>query len=53
MLFSLKEEEEMGDRVGIKNAFYRLNMHYDEAFEFYIDSEKDKGTKITIIVPIK
>lgn len=52
ILYSLKYEEEMGDRVGIKNAYYRLKMHYGEAFKFYIDSEKDKGTKITIIVPI-
>ncbi|MCM3724871.1 sensor histidine kinase [Neobacillus cucumis] len=53
ILYSLENEEEMGNSVGIKNVFYRLKMYYADQFRFYVDSEKGKGTIITIKIPYK
>ncbi|MEH7416883.1 sensor histidine kinase [Neobacillus drentensis] len=53
ILYSLENEDEMGKSVGIKNVFYRLKLYYADQFRFYVDSEKEKGTIITIKIPYK
>jgi len=53
ILYSLENEDEMGKSVGIKNVFYRLKLYYSDQFRFYVDSEKEKGTIVTIKIPYK
>ncbi|MBM7570302.1 cache domain-containing sensor histidine kinase [Aquibacillus albus] len=48
---SLFNEESMGDRVGIKNVYYRLKLHYKDCFDFSIDSTPGKGTTVQIRLP--
>lgn len=49
---SLKNEESIGESVGIKNVFYRLKLYYKDQFDFNIDSTPGKGTKVEIKLPI-
>lgn len=53
ILYSLENEDEMGKSVGIKNVFYRLKLYYADQFDFYVDSEKEKGTIVTMKIPYK
>ena len=53
ILYSLKNEDEMGKSVGIKNVFYRLKLYYADQFHFYVDSEKGTGTIVTMKIPYK
>lgn len=53
ILYSLENENEMGKSVGIKNVFYRLKLYYADQFRFYVDSEKENGTIVTIKIPYK
>lgn len=52
LLQSLRTEDAMGDRVGIKNVYYRLKLHYVDQFSFDVKSD-DTGTKVTIRLPIQ
>ncbi|WP_063253540.1 sensor histidine kinase [Neobacillus niacini] len=53
LLASLKNEEDIGENVGIKNVYYRLNLYYPDQFYFNIDSHLDYGTIITIQLPLQ
>lgn len=48
----LKEDDTMGERVGMKNAYYRLQLCYKHAFSFSLDSEEGAGTRIQIRLPL-
>lgn len=53
LLASLKNEEDIGENVGIKNVYYRLNLYYPDQFHFNIVSHLDYGTIITIQLPLQ
>lgn len=35
---------------GLRNVISRLKIHYGKRFSFYIESEKNKGTRVSIII---
>lgn len=47
----LLDDDEMGERVGMKNAYYRLKMCYGEELIFQIASVRDQGTQVRIGIP--
>lgn len=49
----LQGGDEMGEHVGMKNAYYRLKLCYKDSFDFAIRSEEGKGTAIEILLPPK
>ncbi|WP_224724198.1 sensor histidine kinase [Paenibacillus vietnamensis] len=51
MLKALHENEEMGDSVGIKNIFYRLQLYFSGEAEFEMTSAPGEGTLVCIRVP--
>ncbi|RXJ02075.1 sensor histidine kinase [Anaerobacillus alkaliphilus] len=51
LINGLKNENSMGESVGIKNVYYRLKLYYKDSFDFTIDSEPNVGT--TIIIKLK
>ncbi|WP_088102737.1 sensor histidine kinase [Halalkalibacter urbisdiaboli] len=53
LMESLKNEEEMGTSVGVKNVYYRLKMYYGQDFEFTIKSSPGEGTTVKISLPCK
>ena len=42
-----------GTSIGLKNVLGRLKLYYGKDFSFHIDSEKNKGTKITLCIKIR
>lgn len=38
-------------KVGLFNIYQRLKLFYDDRFQFHIESEQNKGTRITILIP--
>ncbi len=52
MMEDLKQEDHMGDRIGIKNVYYRFRLHYGDAFDFDIRSGRD-GTVVSVRLPVK
>jgi two-component system sensor histidine kinase YesM len=51
ILLSLKEEESIGENIGIKNVHYRLQLYYQNEFTFRINSSKTLGTTVEITIP--
>ncbi len=52
VLNSLEEEtENQGRHIGLKNVHQRIKLCYGEGYGLLIHSEKDIGTKITIVLP--
>lgn len=51
ILMKLKNEESMGENVGIQNVYYRLKLYYKQEFAFNLITEKEKGTTIEIRIP--
>ncbi|HZJ56756.1 MAG TPA: sensor histidine kinase [Clostridia bacterium] len=49
----LKEQELNKEHIGIANVYWRLYLYYGEAFRFDIESGENKGTKVTISIPLK
>ncbi|WP_239618277.1 sensor histidine kinase [Cohnella mopanensis] len=47
-----EEDAAMGDSIGMKNVITRLKICYGESFSFAIASERHKGTRITLRLPI-
>ena len=39
-------------RVGLRNIYERIKIYYGEAYGITIVSERDKGTKVTVTLPI-
>jgi two-component system sensor histidine kinase YesM len=48
----LHDDAAMGDSIGMKNVITRLNICYGESFNFTITSDRNKGTRITLRLPI-
>jgi len=53
IMATLKDEEILGENIGIRNVSQRLKMYYSKQYELNITSEKNIGTTVQIIVPIK
>jgi two-component system sensor histidine kinase YesM len=51
LIETLKNEESMGENVGIKNVYYRLKLHYKNHFDFSINSRPGQGTTVQIKLP--
>jgi two-component system sensor histidine kinase YesM len=52
LLRYLDQNMDMGEHVGMKNAYSRLKLCYGERFSFSIHSEENKGTRIQIRLPL-
>jgi len=50
---SLEDNELVGENIGIKNVYHRLKMHYNDQFDFQIESSKGKGTLVKVSIPVK
>lgn len=48
----LKESDDMGEHVGMKNAYYRLKLCFQNRFEFAIHTGEGEGTLIEISLPL-
>jgi two-component system sensor histidine kinase YesM len=48
----LEQNMDIGEHVGMKNAYSRLKLCYKDRFSFSIQSEEDKGTCIQIWLPL-
>ena len=46
----LSEQEAVVDHIGIYNCCHRLKLFFDEKIKFDIYSEKNKGTKVEIVI---
>lgn len=42
--------ESEGNSIGLRNVLDRLHLYYGERFSYQIESEKNKGTSITLII---
>jgi two-component system sensor histidine kinase YesM len=50
LLRDLEETDEIGERVGIRNVYYRLKLFYGDAVDFRIGNVPGGGTGIEIVV---
>lgn len=48
----LNRDDMIGERVGMKNAYYRLKLIYRDRFSFDIQSKEGEGTSIEISLPL-
>ncbi|MDR6882517.1 sensor histidine kinase [Bacillus sp. 3255] len=48
----LNQDDVMGERVGIKNTYYRLKLIYRERFALNIHSVEGEGTRVEIVLPL-
>ena len=48
----LQENDDMGEKVGMKNALNRLKLSYYQSFTFAIHSQEGEGTRIQITIPL-
>lgn len=46
------KSKEKVSRVGLRNIYERIKIYYGEAYGITIVSERDKGTKVTVSLPI-
>lgn len=46
------KSKEKVSRVGLRNIYERINIYYGEAYGLTIVSNRDKGTKVTVTLPI-
>jgi two-component system, sensor histidine kinase YesM len=42
-----------GNSIGLRNVLGRLKLYYGNDFSFQIDSKKNQGTKITLLIDLK
>lgn len=47
----LGDEASMGDRIGIRNVYYRMKLYYGDSFHFAIESAPGQGTRVSIRLP--
>ncbi|WP_238649505.1 sensor histidine kinase [Paenibacillus piscarius] len=52
LLRYLEEDEDIGERVGMKNAYCRLKLCYSTGFAFAVNSRCGEGTVIEIGLPL-
>ncbi|MGQ8872329.1 cache domain-containing sensor histidine kinase [Paenibacillus sp. TSA_86.1] len=52
LLGYLEQNMDIGEHVGMKNAYSRLKLSYGDRFSFSIQSEENKGTNIRIRLPL-
>jgi two-component system sensor histidine kinase YesM len=50
-IFASFKDDSAHSGVGLKNVYQRLKIYYGEKADIKIDSELDKGTTITILIP--
>lgn len=48
----LEENDDIGERVGMKNAYYRLKLCFQDRFMFVMDAREGEGTHIEISLPL-
>ena len=48
-----KQEEQEGDRIGLRNVHDRLKLSYGEEYGLHIDSYNNEGTHITFRIPME
>nr|WP_233476168.1 ATP-binding protein [Paenibacillus sonchi] len=48
----LEENDDIGERVGMKNAYYRLKLCFQDRFKFAMDAREGTGTHIEISLPL-
>ncbi len=53
LLGYLEEQEEIGERVGMKNTYNRLKLIYGERYSLTVRSAEGEGTEIQILLPLK
>lgn len=49
----LKNPNDIGEHVGMKNVYYRLKLLYGDQFDFQLVSEKGVGTTVRIVLPFR
>lgn len=47
-----QEKNFLGESIGLKNVYQRLNLYYQGRFSFDLESGPDQGTRIQIIIPL-
>ncbi|MFX3649888.1 MAG: sensor histidine kinase [Paenibacillus sp.] len=52
LLSYLDQNTDMGEHVGMKNAYSRLKLCYENQFSFYIQTGEGEGTHIQIKLPL-
>ncbi|MCX7942272.1 MAG: sensor histidine kinase [Dictyoglomaceae bacterium] len=50
-LMSKLSKENNNEKIGLRNIWERIKLYYGEEYELKIKSEKEKGTKVDIIIP--
>ena len=50
---SILSDEIGGKHIGMRNVHRRIQLHLGEAYGLKIDSEWEKGTIVTILLPVK
>ncbi|MFJ5759127.1 sensor histidine kinase [Neobacillus sp. NPDC093182] len=45
--------ESKGNSIGLRNVLGRLKLTYGNNFSYHIESKKDEGTKITLLIDLK
>ncbi|MFZ5985807.1 MAG: sensor histidine kinase [Bacillota bacterium] len=43
----------MSKSIGLRNVYQRIKLYYGECYGLKINSEKDKGTRVDVFIPIK
>ena len=46
-------DEISGKHIGMRNVHRRIQLHFGEAYGLKIDSEWQKGTTVTILLPVE
>ncbi|MEK3903862.1 sensor histidine kinase [Paenibacillus sp. FSL R7-0179] len=52
LLLYLQEDGGIGERVGMKNAYYRLKLIFQDQFEFAVETREGEGMVILISLPL-
>ena len=50
---SIMSDEISGKHIGMRNVHRRIQLHFGEAYGLKIDSEWQKGTTVTILLPVQ
>ena len=50
---SIMSDEISGKHIGMRNVHRRIQLHFGEGYGLKIDSEWQKGTTVTILLPVE